>query len=100
MVLEPLPPNEQHVLVLDLEAALKLVRDVARHRRDDPLRLLKGPLELGGTPGPHVEDGDFENHGREAPVWPGSPQARENRCRLTAKVRYPQSKTRESKGGT
>ena len=62
MIVEPPPPNKQHVLVLHLEAALKLMRDVAGHGRDNPLSLLKRLLELGSAAGPHVQDRHFQNH--------------------------------------
>ena len=62
MIFEGLPLNQKDVFIRGFEAAQQLMRDVARHRRDDGLRLGKGALEVCTFTRPDVEDGYFKNH--------------------------------------
>jgi len=62
VISEGLPMDQEDVLVRRFEAAQQLMRDVARHGRDDGLRFGKGPFEIRAFARADVEDRHFEDH--------------------------------------
>src|SRR6476660_8777795 len=62
MVFDCPPPDEQQVLVLHLDTALQLVREVPLHRPNDPLRLREGGFEIGALTRSDMKSDCFENH--------------------------------------
>jgi hypothetical protein len=66
VVVEGLPPDEKNVFVASFDASLKLVRDVAWHRRNELLGLAKRSFELGRLTGANVERRNFEDHDERA----------------------------------
>src|SRR5690606_15332301 len=63
VVFEAFPVDEENVPCAVFEAAPQFVAAVAIHGRDDGRGFGEGGFEGTGFTGPHIEDGDFEDHG-------------------------------------
>lgn len=61
VMLDSLPAHQEHVVLGLLDAALKLVAQVAGHGRDDALRDVEGDFEGGGLTIADLQLGDFED---------------------------------------
>lgn len=64
MVLDGFPADKEHVMVRLLDAFLKLVPDVSRHRRDDGLGHIESGFELCRLRWLDLKLCDFEDHER------------------------------------
>ena len=56
------PFHQEDVLVRILDASLKVVGNVPRHRSDDSLSVGEGFLEISTEPRADVQNSDFKNH--------------------------------------
>jgi len=76
MALERVPPHEQEVLVVGLEAAPEFMPLVTGASRDDSLRLEEGRFEGARLTGPDAQDYDFEHHARDCSGESAAPPQR------------------------
>src|SRR5688572_15953385 len=77
---ERVPAHQQEVMPFALEAALQLMRAIARHRGDDGLRLAKGRLERLRFSGLDLQLCGFEDHRMGRGAWK-TPKIHGRRCR-------------------
>lgn len=82
VILQRLPANEQHVPVAGFQAATRVVRTTARHRRDDGLGLPERALECGLASGDHMRIATPRII--NASVSPGSRSCRDTACPVGA----------------
>ena len=62
VVFQGLPIDQQGILRWVLQAALQLVREIARHADDDRGGLAKGRFERRLAAGNNLQYGEFKNH--------------------------------------
>lgn len=62
VILQGLPLHQQNIAIVLFQAALHAVTDVTGHVRNNALRARKGVFEFCGLVGPHIQQGNFQNH--------------------------------------